>query len=222
MRRQYGIKPIQTRYAGYHFRSRLEARWGVFFDALGLKWEYEKEGYHLPSGQYLPDFWIKDIDSWVEIKPEEPSKLEESLAMELAAITGKDVYIFCNGIRLPVSDHSDGKSNADVFFGNGGGDVMYRWCECSLCGKVGIEYEGRSERLGCKCRSSSDKVYNDSSDRLMAAYTAAMSARFEHGEQPAIAKQTPTSQPIKRIVRPSSVLSELLQSLRQRKGGHSS
>ena len=27
------IKPIETNYKGYRFRSRLEARWAVFFDA---------------------------------------------------------------------------------------------------------------------------------------------------------------------------------------------
>ena len=41
------IPAIQTQYAGHHFRSRLEARWAVFFDACGVKWEYEKEGYDL-------------------------------------------------------------------------------------------------------------------------------------------------------------------------------
>ncbi len=35
------IKPIETRYAGCRFRSRLEARWTVFFDHLGIEWEYE-------------------------------------------------------------------------------------------------------------------------------------------------------------------------------------
>lgn len=38
------IKPIETRYAGCRFRSRLEARWAVFFDALKIEWEYEPEG----------------------------------------------------------------------------------------------------------------------------------------------------------------------------------
>lgn len=53
------IKAIETRYAGYLFRSRLEARWAVFFDALGIKWEYEPEGYDLgEAGWYLPDFWL--------------------------------------------------------------------------------------------------------------------------------------------------------------------
>jgi hypothetical protein len=30
------IKAIETRYKGYRFRSRLEARWSVFFDAMEL------------------------------------------------------------------------------------------------------------------------------------------------------------------------------------------
>lgn len=69
------IKAIETRYAGYRFRSRLEARWAVFFDALGIGWEYEPEGFELPDGtRYLPDFKL-DYGSygepqfwWAEVK----------------------------------------------------------------------------------------------------------------------------------------------------------
>jgi len=39
------LKAIDTKYKGYKFRSRLEARWAVYFDAIGLEWEYEKEGF---------------------------------------------------------------------------------------------------------------------------------------------------------------------------------
>lgn len=54
------LKPIETFYNGYRFRSRLEARWAVFFDALGVEYEYEPEGFLLPSGRrYLPDFKVK-------------------------------------------------------------------------------------------------------------------------------------------------------------------
>lgn len=56
------IKPIETIYNGYRFRSRLEARWAVFFDAMGIKYQYEQEGFLLPDGtKYLPDFriWVK-------------------------------------------------------------------------------------------------------------------------------------------------------------------
>jgi hypothetical protein len=65
-----GIKAIETSYQGYRFRSRLEARWAVFFDAVGLNFEYEKEGFDLGDpGYYLPDFYLSSLDTWVEIKP---------------------------------------------------------------------------------------------------------------------------------------------------------
>jgi len=64
------IKPIETAYNGYLFRSRLEARWAVFFDELGIKYEYEPEGFDLGEhGWYLPDFWLPENNIWVEIKP---------------------------------------------------------------------------------------------------------------------------------------------------------
>ena len=74
------FNPIQTEYKGYLFRSRLEARWAVFFDALGVKWEYEPEGYDLGDGLlYLPDFLLHGVtvnhayqqtnrDIYVEVK----------------------------------------------------------------------------------------------------------------------------------------------------------
>jgi len=63
------IKAIETVYRGYRFRSRLEARWAVVFDALGIRWQYEHEGYELPSGKrYLPDFYLPDVDMLVEVK----------------------------------------------------------------------------------------------------------------------------------------------------------
>ncbi len=43
------MKAIETEYNG--FRSRQEARWAVFFNSMGVPWEYEKEGYELSSGQ---------------------------------------------------------------------------------------------------------------------------------------------------------------------------
>lgn len=67
------LKPIETVYKGYKFRSRLEARWAVFFDAIGLKWQYEIEGFKLSNDEYyLPDFKITTINKqiwWIEIKP---------------------------------------------------------------------------------------------------------------------------------------------------------
>lgn len=64
------VKAITTYYNGYKFRSRLEARWAVFFDAAGIRYEYEPEGLKLPNGLcYLPDFYLPDEKIYVEIKP---------------------------------------------------------------------------------------------------------------------------------------------------------
>ena len=56
------VKAIETFYKGYHFRSRLEARWAVFFDTLGIPWKYEDEGFekevHGETVRYLPDFFL--------------------------------------------------------------------------------------------------------------------------------------------------------------------
>lgn len=68
------IKPIETSYSGYRFRSRLEARWAVYFDAMGIRWDYEVEGFDLGKfGYYLPDFYLPDAGFWVEVKPGVPS-----------------------------------------------------------------------------------------------------------------------------------------------------
>lgn len=64
------IKPIETFYNGYRFRSRLEARWAIFFDELGIKYQYELEGFELSNNiRYLPDFYIEQMNLFVEIKP---------------------------------------------------------------------------------------------------------------------------------------------------------
>ncbi len=68
------IPAIETHYAGCRFRSRLEARWAVFFDRAGIAWQYEPQGYQIDvAGEkrpYLPDFWLPDVDggTWCEVK----------------------------------------------------------------------------------------------------------------------------------------------------------
>ena len=71
------IKAIQTEYNGHIFRSRLEARWAVFFDACGARWDYELEGYDLGYDiKYLPDFFLRNVKGidggklYVEVKGE--------------------------------------------------------------------------------------------------------------------------------------------------------
>ena len=71
------MKAIETHYNGYRFRSRLEARWAVFFDTLGIRYEYEPEGFEMDlcgsdgtvTIRYLPDFYIPDFKLYGEVKP---------------------------------------------------------------------------------------------------------------------------------------------------------
>ena len=66
------IKAIETYYNGYRFRSQLEARWAVFFDAMGIRYLYEYEGFEHDFGdcvmRYLPDFYLPDYDLYAEVK----------------------------------------------------------------------------------------------------------------------------------------------------------
>ena len=62
------IRPIETDYAGHRFRSRLEARWAVFFNSLGVEWQYEVEGFEFDTERYLPDFYLPNSNAYVEVK----------------------------------------------------------------------------------------------------------------------------------------------------------
>lgn len=98
------LKAIETRYQGYRMRSRLEARWAVFFDALDIPYEYEKEGYELgEAGWYLPDFWLPKLDCWVEIKPNWNES--ELLKPSALAWTGRqNVFVLCGFPGVMASD----------------------------------------------------------------------------------------------------------------------
>lgn len=89
------LKPINTTYKGYNFRSRLEARWAVFFDSLGIEWEYEFEGYNLDGIKYLPDFYLPTFcgGMYVEVKPKALTPFEFEKAERLARISGKEVWL---------------------------------------------------------------------------------------------------------------------------------
>lgn len=80
-----GPGPIETEWRGCRFRSRLEARWAVFFEEAGIAWQYEPEGFETdqcieegslvedpdeanPPVRYLPDFLLPETKTWVEVK----------------------------------------------------------------------------------------------------------------------------------------------------------
>lgn len=95
------ISAIETEYRGCRFRSRLEARWAVYFDALGLQWEYELEGWDLGDGlRYLPDFWLPQVRMWAEVKAVPLTPAEQEKARRLAQGTGRSVLMLVGSPRL--------------------------------------------------------------------------------------------------------------------------
>lgn len=77
-------RAIETHYAGYRFRSRLEARWAVFFRHLDIDFQYEHQGYMVNGQPYLPDFRLKACGTWVEVKGSE-EELDHDLMLAAAA-----------------------------------------------------------------------------------------------------------------------------------------
>ncbi len=84
------IKAIDTEYRGFLFRSRLEARWAYYFDAIGTPWLYESEGYELDGVRYLPDFYLPELGVFVEVKPDTPRRDSPEMAKAIALAKASD------------------------------------------------------------------------------------------------------------------------------------
>src|SRR5437762_9159320 len=89
MGRRY-IKAIVTRYKTFRFRSRLEARWAVFFDVLGIEWRHESRSVDLGWCLYIPDFWLPQYRMYVEVKPDDFTSKELVKVATLVAKTNEE------------------------------------------------------------------------------------------------------------------------------------
>lgn len=192
------LKVIQTYYNGYLFRSRLEARWAVFFDACGVEYEYEPEGYDLGNGMmYLPDFLLHGVDGrssgdlYVEVKgrmnDNDARKINRfaELGMESEYCEKSKTAILVVG-KIPDGDcirdiiyyiedraYSDHKHWPNEFnFRTIDGDYF--------AAHPGINHNGKFELFG------DDSSYLAAMDpiRTEKAYRLARCARFERGEKP--------------------------------------
>lgn len=189
------MKAINTYWDGRLFRSRLEARWAVFFKEMGIAYEYEKEGYELRGGiTYLPDFWLTDLKFWIEIKPGMPSDEEYRKAELLVASSGIPLYMAVKpignvrpwpapGENWLKYDYGDDPPEHIAFFGEDGicyVDENYSWTKCPACGRMGIEFEGRAHRLcGCKAGQGKEGRGEQRCEELLTAYSRAITERFK-------------------------------------------
>jgi len=196
---------LETKYNGILFRSRLEARWAIAFDRMGLRWNYEPEGFDLGKlGKYLPDFFFpeqRDCERmWVEIKPEieegsaEPPEGSWEKIAGVVRRTNADGFILCGSpSRLYGTEHPEAPGYvgfAALWAGEecGGAcwDWPYEWCQCPDCGALGIQFEGRAERNrhrpGCTIDPQKTRCVGSETFQLVLSYEAARTARFDRGE----------------------------------------
>lgn len=173
------MKAIETKYAGHRFRSRLEARYAIFFTALGIKWCYEVEGFQLSSGKwYLPDFYLPEFNggTWVEIKAEDFTEEEKNKCYELCFGTKKNVWL-ANGVPDLTC--------YEVFY----------WMDQPpyVCEGDGIpladqaEHENRMYGMsgyGPTGKRVKPQYLHLMGNTLPLAVARAKEARFEHGEKP--------------------------------------
>lgn len=181
------IKPIETYYNDNRFRSRLEARWAVFFDTLGIKYEYEPEGFKMSDGTlYLPDFYLPESNQFFEVK---------------GIMTEVDMHKITQFIkdsgRPCAIGYSDFTFEACDWWWDDGFELNRNKHEsclvcCSKCGKY--YFAGIVGSYQCQCCGAYDgdhyfwiSAYGDLSymtDPVVEdAILTAKQARFEHGEK---------------------------------------
>lgn len=184
------ITALETHYAGCRFRSRLEARWAVFFDQADIPWEYEPEAFALKSGGYLPDFRLPTIHGgmWFEVKRDDAP--EDLRWRELAAATQRSLAVG-RGFPRPDDPIHGGLEDGyiEMFFGawepalepeaGVSWDCMHAFGRCPH-GVVTLEFEGRAGRACRRC-TDDGKYTAAHHPTLIAALNAARSARFEPG-----------------------------------------
>jgi len=169
-------KAIETIYKGYRFRSRNEARWSIFFNSLSIKFEYEPEGFILPSGRYLPDFWLPQVKMYAEVKSVNFSKHELALASELYQATGYEVLLLVgtpDGILYPAFTNKGNIIYYDIQEGHRYWETENRfYSEDFLIPK----YTGDETKIPSIFETQKSREPN------VSAIEAARSARFEFGE----------------------------------------
>ncbi|NIQ88779.1 MAG: hypothetical protein GWN93_06725 [Deltaproteobacteria bacterium] len=176
------IKAIETVYNGYRFRSRLEARWAVFFDAMGFEYQYEPEGFEFDNGlKYLPDFWLPRVEMYGEVKPTPLTGTDREKVASLVIATGKKC--------LQLIGPPDFKPYWAVERASDWTEEDYR--KSFTLGTMQWDYALVSQYYYTENRffNSCAGLYEQESDfawdkNYIDAVHAARGARFEHGEEP--------------------------------------
>ena len=165
---------MPTTYNGIPFRSRLEARWAIFFDAMSTPWEYEPENFITKQGPYLPDFYLPELKSFFIVKGEELPKSEEIKCWEIAMAIDKH-FIFAVGAIPPVFNDND--RNFSLWSTRG--DWPYFFCRCTACGALTFQWYGLADRhCGVGSNGDDSGITRYDTPEIQTAIRLARSARY--------------------------------------------
>jgi hypothetical protein len=118
----YTIPAQPTYFDGQWFQSRLEARWAAFFKALGIVYEYNGAGetFALQNYRmYTPDFYLADLDVYVEIKySQDAARVRMREYQDFAKLMGKRLLVISG-------EPGERQYSVAVIFGNG--KCLIRW-----------------------------------------------------------------------------------------------
>lgn len=92
---------IETVCLGVKFRSMLEARWAIFFQQMGISWEYEPEKIQLATKVAIPDFFLPSVGVWFEVKPLQGGGRRETMWPDGKGIVEKTGWPFVLGEGPP-------------------------------------------------------------------------------------------------------------------------
>jgi len=114
-------------YKGVNFRSTLEAKWAIFFDAIGWKWKYEPFKLTCGDTAWIPDFLILSDDGkeiFCEVKPsDDPKHLFEVdrylAASGMSSETKSDLLLLGNS-PLESGDCHDGSAIGWIYIPSSG------------------------------------------------------------------------------------------------------
>jgi hypothetical protein len=172
------LRAIETEYRGYRFRSRTEARYAVLFDAAGIAWQYEVEGFELGGARYLPDFYLPELKIYVEVKAtQEAAAQAAKLLWQLHLATGCEVLF---AIGSPTIEPPDNFFTCTEQFGGRGYNVDRADIgQCPFCTQLHFTW-----KEGCHCAGDVRVLWMPRCAplRLIHALGEAQRARFEFGE----------------------------------------
>ena len=83
----FSYQPIRNTF--HPFRSLVVAQWAVFFDSMGIKYEYKKEKYQLEGSAFVPDFWLPQVSMWAEVGDGVLSEADCQKCQQLCNISGE-------------------------------------------------------------------------------------------------------------------------------------